>query len=822
MLYADVVLPLSIYSTFTYSVPDDMAGSLSVGSRVLVQFGRSKLYTGIVAGIRRDFKGEFDVKPIMSMLDTYPILRNPQMRLWQWIADYYLCSPGDVYRAAVPASLKPESETWLSINPDYEPDEEQPFSEVEKAIVTLTEQKKRIRLADLEKSIKGSRVTQAANRLLERGVLEVTESLSERYRAKTIQLVRIPADIDRSVNIQTLFDKVKGAPRQEKLLLAYIGLSGWTRTGAPLQQVEKKNLLCKAEVSQAIFKALVDKGLMEEYRQSVNRFTTTADNTQTTLSPLTPVQEKAYRQILDSYSDHQVTLLHGVTGSGKTEIYTHLIDRVLKDGSQVLFLVPEISLTTQLTDRLRAVFGQRLLVYHSRFSDNERADIWKKILSGNEPLVVLGARSSIFLPFAHIGLVIVDEEHEASFKQHDPAPRYNARDAAIVLATMHGAKVLLGSATPSVETYYKASGGKYGLVTLDSRYGNASLPAVTVTDMKEERARKLSKGIISSTLRSLTLKALSAGRQAILFQNRRGFAPVVICHTCGWTPRCPNCDVSLVFHKHSNLIRCHYCGHTMPLPALCPACGENTLEAFGYGTERIAEEMEPTFPSARIARMDLDTTRNKDSYQKIIEGFSNHQTDILIGTQMVTKGLDFGGVGVVGVLNADLLLNFPDFRSNERAFNTLEQVAGRAGRRDGEGTVVVQTTAPHHRILRHVCNHDYASYYEEEIADRKELNYPPFSRIVTVYVKNKNKDTAATAANLLAQALRDVFGARVLGPQQPFVSRVATYYLQQLMLKIEADASMPKVKAILRSIYESLARDTRIKSSNVYYDVDPV
>ena len=821
MLYADVILPLPLYGTFTYSVPDDLRDALCMGSRVLVQFGRKKFYTGIVAAIHSDFEGGYEVKPIMTLLDRTPIVRNPQIRLWEWISDYYLCSCGDVYKAAVPASLKPESETWLSLNPDYELPDGESFSIDEAMVVQLLQQEKKLRAGDVETRLNLKMSGRVMSRMLERGIIEISETVGERYRPKKITHVRLLADRDNTDSLHEVFASIGKARQQEKALLAYLDLSRWTVRDRLPRPVTREELLVRSGVSPAVLKALCDKGVMECFKVTVNRFKPAEQPQPIRLSPLSGLQQKALDEITLSLREKNVCLLHGVTGSGKTEIYTHLINRALNDGNQVLFLVPEISLTTQLTDRLRAVFGERLLVYHSRFSDNERADIWKRLLAGHEPCVVIGARSALFLPFAHIGLVIVDEEHESSYKQYDPAPRYNARDVAIVLASMHGAKTLLGSATPSVETYYKASQGKYGLVSLDQRFSDASLPDVEIVDMKEQRKQKRSNGIISQPLAEAVTESLAARHQSILFQNRRGFAPFVICKTCGWTPKCPNCDVSLVYHKHVGILRCHYCGHTMQLPVLCPACRENSIEVYGYGTERIAEEVSLHFDKARVERMDLDTTRNKDAHQKIIEGFARHDTDILVGTQMVSKGLDFADVDVVGVLNADTILNFPDFRSNERAFNMLEQVAGRAGRRSHPGKVIIQTTDPANRVLAHVAAHDYQTYYGEELSARRNLNYPPFSRIIMVYVKNRDEKTAEAAANLLTDALREVFGARVLGPERPLVSRVASFYLRQTMMKVEAGASMAKVKAILRTIYESLARDPRLKSSTVYYDVDP-
>jgi len=493
----------------------------------------------------------------------------------------------------------------------------------------------------------------------------------------------------------------------------------------------------------------------------------------------------------------------------------------LRDGSQVLYLVPEISLTTQLTDRLRKVFGSKLVVYHSKFSDSERVDIWKRLLNSSEPVVVLGVRSSVFLPFARLGLVIVDEEHESSYKQYDPAPRYNARDTAIVLASMHGAKVLLGSATPAVDTYYKATTGKFGLVELTERYEGSVLPDVEIIDMRRQRREKTVKGILSLPLRKSIRDAVRAGNQAIVFQNRRGFAPMVICQQCGWVPKCENCDVSMVYHKSSGLLRCHYCGYVRVLPSLCPACGQNSIATYGYGTERIAEEIHEEFPDQRISRMDLDTTRNKDAYQEIIEEFAGHRTDILVGTQMISKGLDFAKVKVVGVANADTLLNFPDFRSNERAFNMLEQVAGRAGRRQEKGLVTIQTTKPDDNVLEFVRKHDYKGFYATEIEERHKYRYPPFTKVINIYLKHKDASIVDRMAVTYARELRGIFGERVLGPEKPFVSRVALWYLQCIMLKVESNASMKKVKALLHQLYERMAALPDIRGTVLYYDVDP-
>lgn len=823
-MFAEVLLPLPLYSTFTYSIPVEMEDAVQAGSRVLVQFGKKKYYTGIVEYVHSTPPKGYEVKPLMALLDPRPIVRYPQLKLWHWIADYYLCAPGEVYKAAVPTGLKPESETFISLNHDYEPDESNPFKMTERqaVILQILQEKKRLRISEIETESGIRNATTLLNPMLDAGIIEIDEKIVERYRPKKTTLVKLTFSRGDSDKLHECFRLLTRSRQQEKALLAYLDLSGWINNQTDLKDVEKSRLLTTAGITPGTLRSMVDKGIFEIYKKSINRFALDSDETSVSLAPLSEAQEKAYREIVSSLNTNPIHLLHGVTGSGKTEIYTHLMAEVLEAGNQVLFLVPEISLTTQLSDRLRKVFGQRLLVYHSKFSDSERVDIWRRLLSGNEPLVVLGARSSVFLPFSRLGLVIVDEEHEASFKQYDPAPRYNARDVALMLARMHGAKSLLGSATPSIETYYKATTGKYGLTSLTERFEGATLPDVTILDMKELRKKKEVKGILSSPLRKRILSTLQDKRQAIMFQNRRGFAPVVVCDQCGWSPKCRDCDVSLVYHKNTGLLRCHYCGFTQLLPKLCPACGQNSIRIFGYGTERIAEELHEEFEGYRVARMDLDTTRNKDAYQEIIEEFARHETDILVGTQMVSKGLDFGEVTTVGVLNADTLLNFPDFRSNERAFNMLEQVAGRAGRRQEKGEVMIQTVKPDHEVLQFVKHHDYAGFYIKEIADREKFGYPPFTKIINIYLKNRDGLACDRGAVAFAMALRNVFGERVLGPEKPFVSRIATYYLQSIMLKIEAAASMKKVKDLLRSVLASVANNPDIKSSTIYYDVDPV
>lgn len=796
-----------------------MADEIEVGSRVLVQFGKKNYYTGIVELVHDFAPTGYKVKDLMMVLDPKPIVRFPQLKFWNWLSEYYLCSVGEVYKAAVPSGLKVESETFVLLNPDYEYDENQHLTERLAVIIQHLEKSGRMKLIEIESATGFKNIGSIINKMLEMGLVLIDERIVDKYRAHKETLVRLNCERDDHDVLHSFFNIVGRARQQEKMLLAYLDMSGWLQNISSPKEVLKKDLIERVKASPAVLKALVDKGVLEVYKKEINRFSIEVEDA--SLPTLSNLQNKAYRDILDSWNDTKITLLHGVTGSGKTEIYTHLINDVLNLGQQVLYLVPEISLTTQLTNRLRRVFGKRLLIYHSKFSDNERVDVWKKLLSTHEPLIVLGVRSSVFLPFAKLGLVIVDEEHESSYKQYDPAPRYNARDAAIVLASMHGSRTLLGSATPSVETYFKAQNGRFALVELLERYEGIQMPKVNVVNMREQRKKKESRGIYSSPLLTASRQALEDNKQVIMFQNRRGYAPIVECKECAWIPKCKNCDVTLVHHRRINELRCHYCGYSMTLPNLCPVCGLNSLESYGYGTERIADDLHEIFEGYRVSRMDLDTTRNKDSYEEIIEEFSRHETDILVGTQMVTKGLDFANVRVVGVLNADTILNYPDFRSNERAFNMIEQVAGRAGRKNEVGQVFIQTTDSDNPVIAKVKSHDFAGYYAGEIEERRRFVYPPFSKIINIYLKHKEERTLNELAVAYVLELRKIFGNRVLGPEKPLVGRVANYYIQSVMLKIEANASMRKVKELLRQVYERLSVDKRMRSVILYYDVDP-
>ena len=817
-LFAEVILPLPLYSTFTYSVPDSLK-NLSIGCRVLVPFGRKKFYTAIVAMIHGIKPEGYEVKEIISMLDEYPIVKHPQLKLWDWISKYYLCSTGDVYKAAVPSGLKVESETFVGADSDFEEAESCELNEREKIILDLVASRNRVQLTELANATGFRNIEAIVSRMIEKGAVYVAERVVDNYRPLTETCVALNLERGDNDGLHHFFDLAARSKKQEALLLAFLDISHWLRKG-DITEVTKKNLLERAQASQAVLTGAVNKGIFKIYKKEVNRFANLGFANDE-LPKLSEEQSRAKSEILEAFKSHAVTLLHGVTSSGKTSIYMHLIDEVLKMGRQALYLVPEIALTTQLTQRLQRVFGDKLLIYHSKFSDNERVDIWKRLLRSNEPCVVIGVRSAVFLPYSALGLVIVDEEHDTSYKQQDPAPRYNGRNVAIVLAQMHGAKTLLGSATPAIESYYNASQGKYGLVSLLSRYENIKLPQVEIVDTREARKKKEMNGTFSGRLIALCRESIKAGEQAILFQNRRGYAPMVSCKQCGWVPKCENCDVSLTYHKYQHTLSCHYCGFTITLPDLCPACKQPSIEVFGYGTERIEDDIDAIFPDTKILRMDLDTTRNKNGYEKIIDEFSSRKADILVGTQMVTKGLDFDGVSTVGILNADSMINFPDFRSHERAFNMMEQVAGRAGRKNKQGRVVIQTSEPENPVIRFVRNHDYTGFFNEEIADRERFKYPPFTKIITIYMKHRDDNVLTEMSVRYSNMLRQVFAHRVLGPEAPMIARVQNLHIRQIVLKMENEASMSKVKNILRNIYENMLKvDSRMKSTILYYDVD--
>jgi len=824
-MFAEVILPRPIEGTFTYRVPADMEANLLPGMRVLVQFGSRHFYTALVDSLTPLAPADRpEVKDIEGVLDTVPVVRHPQVKFWRWMSQYYLCSLGDVYKAALPSGMNVQSETMVELNPDASPEEISGLGKREQQLLALLAADGRSGIRDISKKLKIERAEALVSRLIKSGLVMISEKMVERYRAVRRNYVRPTLPRADKGALLEAFGRLRKGSRQEAAFLNLIALSDFNKPACGLREVTLDELMEHADVTRPIVKALADKGLCEIYTREISRFSYSGAGGGP-LPVLSPAQDDALRQIHKSFLDHAVTLLHGVTASGKTEIYIHLIDYVLRGGNSVLYLVPEIALTTQLTQRLQHVFGDKVVIYHSKFSDNERVDIWRRLLSGNSPAVVIGARSAVFLPFAKLGLVIVDEEHESSYKQTDPAPRYNGRDAATMLAAMHGAKTLFGSATPTVETYYKATTGKFGLVSLTERYEGAMLPEIELVDMAAERRNSPDSrpdGIISMPLLRRCRQALADKHQVVLFHNRRGYSPLARCRMCQFVPKCDHCDVSLTYHRRPEALVCHYCGARYPVPRVCPNCHEPTMEIVGHGTERLEEDIAAHLSDYRVLRMDLDTTRNKDSYSRIIDDFSGHKADILVGTQMVTKGLDFGAVELVGILNADSIINYPDFRSAERAFNMLEQVAGRAGRRaDRRGRVVVQTYNPTHPVIGFLCGHDYTGFYTRELEERRAFGYPPFSKVIDIYVKHRDPSVADRCARSYADALRRIFGERVNGPQEPAVGRIASFYIRKIMLKIETAASMQRVKEILRRQYIELSASPTMRALTLYYDVDP-
>lgn len=820
-MYASVILPLPVQGNFTYAVPEALQECLVPGMRVIVPFGKRHFYTGIVESLSETKPTGMEVKEISLLLDDHPIVRGPALKLWHWIASYYLCTVGEVMNAALPSALKLESQTRLQIAGNFAEEAVADCSEAELAILEALRRREHASVKDLEKDLGTPGVGATVTRMLARGLLGVDEKLVERFRCVRKPYVSLTfARGDQAAAAHAL-ESLRRSPRQEEMLVAVMALSEFAHPERPEVEVPLEALLERTGGVRATVRALADKGLVRIYAKEISRFSYDGP-TGGALPSLSGAQSTALAQIEETFTDKDITLLHGVTSSGKTEIYIHLIARALQRGEQALLLVPEIALTTQLTRRLQAVFGDKVVIYHSKFSDNERVEIWRRILRADGPLVAIGARSAVFLPFGRLGLVIVDEEHESSYKQHDPAPRYNGRDAATVLARMHGAKTLFGSATPAIETYYKAQSGQFGLVSLTERYAGVPLPEIEIVDIGARRSRTSGDALFSARLAETIDRACSRGRQAILFHNRRGYAPMARCAVCGFTPKCDHCDVSLTYHRRAGQLRCHYCGSDYQMPHTCPQCGEPAMEIVGFGTERLEDELDDKFHGRRVLRMDLDTTRVKEGYSKIIDEFSEGRADILVGTQMVTKGLDFGAVEVVGVINADSLINFPDFRAAERAFNMLEQVAGRAGRRDGSGRVVVQTYKPQQPLLEFVRRHDYTGFYASEIEERRSFGFPPFCRVVNIYLKHRDARTVQECAEKFAGRLRESLGARVLGPQEPPVGRVQNQYIRRIMLKIDPSLGQAAVKERLRSEYIALAASPLMKGLTVYYDVDPV
>ncbi|WP_113635869.1 replication restart helicase PriA [Nubsella zeaxanthinifaciens] len=810
-LFVEVVLPLSLAINYTYRVPFELNEAIAIGKRVVVQFGKHKIYTALVKSIGKNPPEHYQAKYIIDVVDEHPVVNPKQFEFWDWITSYYLCNEGDVMSAALPTGLKLASETVLLLKEEL-PSELQ-LTEKEQLIFEVLQKQHRISIDEVAGLLGQKTVYPLVNSLIAKEVIVAAEEVVDKYKPLLKPFVRLNEFYREDENLRQLFSQLEKAPKQLDALLAYLKLSRGTGFISRTQLVEESGS------GQSSLKSLIDKGVFDLEMRSVSRLSDDGEVFDANFK-LSEQQERALNEIKQLFVAKDVVLLHGVTASGKTQLYIKLIEDAIAKGGQVLFLLPEIALTTQIVERLKFYFGNKIGVYHSKFNDNERVEIWNKVSSGAYQ-IVLGARSAVLLPFVQLNLVVVDEEHENSYKQYDPAPRYQARDAAIFLAHLHKAKVVLGSATPSLESYYNAKTDKYGLVELSERFGGVQLPMQQVVSIAEETKRKKMTSYFTSVLIDDIVEALEKKEQIILFQNRRGYATILLCATCGYAPKCVNCDVSLTYHKSSGKLHCHYCGYYQSSINVCPACGSVHVEQKGFGTERIEEELSLLFPDAKIARLDLDSTRSKNGMQQIIRDFQEKKADILIGTQMVAKGLDFENVSLIGVINADTLLNYPDFRAFERSYQLLAQVAGRAGRRDKQGKVCIQAYADDHRIIQQVVNNDYEQMYADELEERRQFNYPPFSRLIFINVKHKDADVLNLAAQTLAANLRGQLGKRVLGPEQPLVSRVRNYYIKQIILKIERTAAIQKVKTVLVDTIRDFNSQKDFRSVITQIDVDP-
>jgi len=826
-LFADVLLPLPVGATFTYRIPFDLNSQVKEGIRVVVQFGARKIYTALILRIHQEVPKEHIPKYILSVLDEEPIVSPVQFKFWQWLADYYLCFKGEVMNAALPSALKLASESKIALNPVL-PDDLSTLNEKELLLVEALHNRKTIAISEVAKILDQQKTIPVIKTLIEKGFILPEEELNDPYKPKREGFVRLMApyanDEDR---LKMLFDQLeKRATKQLEIVMTFLRISQYGF--GTLKEVKRLDLLRQSKGSSAQLELLINKGVFETYEKLVSRFNASWEESATELIELTDSQQEALDKIRTAFETREVVLLHGVTSSGKTELYIKLIRETIDQGKQVLFMLPEIALTTQIVSRLRKYFGNRVGVYHSRFNVHERVEIWNAVLEKELPRsdnrqfsIILGARSSLFLPFSNLGLVVVDEEHDASFKQMDPAPRYNGRDAAIFLAQLHGAKTLLGSATPSVETYSNAVQGKYGLVELSERYANMEMPMIQVVNVKESMRQGLMKSHFSQELLSQMETALSNGEQAILFQNRRGFSLRLECDVCHWMPACKNCDVSLVYHKKINQLRCHYCGYVAQIPDRCPECQSVHIKMRGFGTEKVEEELGAIFPKARIVRMDLDTTRSRHSLQQIIGDFEAKKIDVLVGTQMVTKGLDFDNVSLVCVLNADNMLSYPDFRAVERSFQLMAQVSGRSGRKYKQGKVIIQTNNPDQMVIRFVVKNDYQAMFRQQLVERQKFKYPPFTRLVLLRLKHKDPDLLNRAADELASSLRKIFGKRILGPEFPVVSRIMNYYIKHILFKIERSVSSGSMKRRMVEEIGKFQQNPEYRPVKIIMDVDP-
>jgi primosomal protein N' (replication factor Y) len=826
-LYADVLLPLPLPATFTYSVPEELQDEAIPGKRAVVQFGKRKVYTALIRKVHDQAPVKYKAKSLLSILDGFPIANEMQFALWDWMSEYYMCFTGEVMNAAMPAGLKLASESVICINEDVKIDP-QTLNEKEEMVIGILQTRKKVSINELSSIIELKKTIPLINTLLEKGLIYTEEELVDKYKPRIETFVRL-AKIYREDedSLKRIFDELSAkAYKQLELLLSFINLSRENKE--KYKEIKRAELLKSIGANSATLNALVKKEIMELFDQETSRLERLKATDEPDSIILTEHQKRAYNFLKERMKEKEVMLLHGITSSGKTEIYIKLIDETIRQGKQVLYLLPEIALTSQIINRLRKYFGEKIGVYHSRYNEGERAEIWYNILNHGEGAdstsinIVLGARSALFLPFSNLGLVIVDEEHDTSYKQYDPAPRYNARDTAIYLAGLHKSPVILGTATPSMETYFNALSGKYGLVELTERFGGLEMPEVVVNDIRKETRNGTMKSHFSSLLLKNIATTLEQKEQVILFQNRRGFSPHLECDTCHWIPMCRHCDISLTYHKRENKLRCHYCGYTEAIPARCPECEGTRILMKGFGTEKIEEELAVHFPQAAIRRMDLDSTRSRFAHQRIISEFESGNIDVLVGTQMVTKGLDFDRVSVVGILNADNMIYFPDFRSHERSFQLMAQVSGRAGRKIKQGKVIVQTWHPDHPVITFVKDHDYPAMFRSQLADRYKYRYPPYYRLIVIRLKHRDYKVLNQAAAHLAADLRLSLGKRVLGPEYPLVSRIKSLYIKHIMIKIERPSTLKGIKQSILKTVEDIYRTREFGQLRVILDVDPL
>lgn len=816
--FVDVIVPIPLQQLFTYSINREEAKFLKPGMRVAVPFGKSKIYTSIVYRVHDTAPIGYEVKDIYQILDEIPIVTEKQLEHWQWMASYYMCTLGEVLKSALSKSFLLESETVVVLNKDL-PTESLSLNEDEHMLFKALQLHSSISIDEISNLLDRVNVFPVIHKMVEKKLVLIEEEIIEQYKPKLIRYIALHEKFQAEKHWEELLQSLDKTPKQKQVVLSYFMLVSALKSKGQKPLVTYKELQEKSNVSDSTIKALINKEILNDLYIQKDRLQ--FDDALEEMKVLSPSQQKAFADVEASYKENQITLLHGVTSSGKTEIYVKLIEKVLSQGKQVLYILPEIALTTQLITRLKVYFGNKIAVYHSRYSANERIETWHHVLQNNpKAQLIIGARSAVFLPFQELGLVVVDEEHEASFKQFNPAPRYHARDSAIVLATLHQAKVLLGSATPAMESFYNARHHKYALVTLKERYSDVLMPHIKLVDLKESHFKKQMKGHFSQTLITAIEETLAAHEQVILFQNRRGFAPVVECETCGNAPQCPNCDVSLTYHQHKKQLRCHYCGYHMAMLEACMACGSSHLNHKGLGTEQIETELKALFPDYSIARMDQDTTRGKFAHAKLIEAIESNEVAIVVGTQMVAKGLDFRNVGLVGVMNADTLLNFPDFRAHERSFQMLTQVSGRAGRTEKQGRVIIQTYRPEHPVLQQVLNYDYEAMFQTQLDERREYRYPPFFRMIKITVKHRKYNVALTASQWLQSALQMVFSENVLGPEAPPVGRIKNEFLFHILIKIPKEQSLTKTKAAILKIQRSFFAVKDFRSVKLVLDVD--